>query len=283
MAKRKNPEQLTPEESRKIIGNKLSFGAAEAYKLLRTNLTFSLPDTDGCKIIGVTSALRGEGKSTTSINMAYTIAQTGQKVLLVEGDLRLPTMAKRLRVASKPGLSNLLAGQATEHDAIQPSRLIDNFWVITAGDTPPNPAELLESKQMYSQLKRFTSAFDVIIIDLPPVNVVSDALIVSKMVNGIVLVVRQDYCDKGSLDGAVHQLQFVDAKILGFVLSGSDYQEKSYRHYGHYKKSHYGSYHYGYGSYDGTEPASKKELKAAEKAEKKAKKAADKEAKKASR
>ena len=106
--RRKKRDILTPEESRKTLGDNLSFAAAEAYKLLRTNLDFSLPGVEGCKIIGVTSALKGEGKSTSAVNIAYTMAQTGKNVLLLEMDMRLPTLAKRLRVQAKPGLSNLL-------------------------------------------------------------------------------------------------------------------------------------------------------------------------------
>lgn len=96
-------ENLSLEESRKTLGENLSFAAAEAYKLLRTNLGFSLSDNTGCKVIGVTSAMKGEGKSITSINMAYTMAQSGGRVLLMEADLRLPTVAKRLGLKQKPG------------------------------------------------------------------------------------------------------------------------------------------------------------------------------------
>lgn len=232
--KNKNRDMLTPEETRKTLGDNLTFAAAEAYKLLRTNLNFSIPDSKGCKIIGVTSALRGEGKSTTSVNIAYTMAQAGGKVLLIEADLRLPTLSKRLRVKAKPGLSNLLVGQCNGNDIIQKSGLISNLWVITAGDIPPNPAELLGSDPMAVTLQAMANVFDVIIVDLPPVTAVSDALIVSKLVNGMVIVVRQEYCDRGSVDEVVRQLRFADAKILGFVMTGADTQKKGYKRYGTY-------------------------------------------------
>lgn len=233
MSKRKNNRDLlTPEESRKTLGENLSFGAAEAYKLLRTNLEFSVPEESGCKIIGVTSSMKGEGKSTTSINIAYTMAQAGNKVLLLEADLRLPTLAKRIRVRPKPGLSNLLVGQCSGNDVLQKSGLISGLWVTTAGDIPPNPAELLGSEPMAVTLKTMTEFFDVIIVDLPPITAVSDAAIVSKLVNGMIVVVRQDYCDRGSLDEALRQLRFVDAKILGFVVTGSNLQKKNYKRYG---------------------------------------------------
>lgn len=233
--KTKNLGALTPEEIEQTIGAKLSFGAAEAYKLLRTNLSFSLPDESGCKVIGVTSALRGEGKSTTSINMGYTIAQTGKRVLLIEADMRLPAISKYLRVRSKPGLSNLLVGQCSGTDVLQRSGLMKNLWIINAGDIPPNPAELLGSAQMAESINAMKTCFDVIIVDLPPVTVVSDALIVSKLTHGMVVVVRQSYCDRSSLNDTVRKLQFAETKILGFVMTGSDIQKKAYnKHY--YKK-----------------------------------------------
>lgn len=230
----KKRDVLTPEESQKTIGPNLSFAAAEAYRLLRTNLEFSLPTEKGCRIIGVTSAMKGEGKSTTSINIAYTIAQTGHRVLLIEADLRLPTFAKRLHLHPRPGLTNLIVNQCSGNEALQPSGLHSNLWVITAGDTPPNPAELLSSNLMAITIKTVSELFDVIIVDLPPVTMVADALIVSKLMEGIVVVVRQNYCSRGAVDDAVRQLRFAGARILGFVMTVADTQQKSYKHYGDY-------------------------------------------------
>lgn len=224
----------------KVLGSKLSFGAAEAYKLLRTNLNFSFPNVSGCKVIGVTSSLRGEGKSTTAINLAYTMAQTGDRVLLIEADLRLPTISKRLKVRSTPGLTNLLVGQCSGNEIIQKSNLIEGLWVATAGDIPPNPAELLGSKQMDMTIEAVRSAFDVVIVDLPPVTAVSDALVVSKLLNGLVVVVRQNYCDKGSLNELLRQMSLAGTKIVGLVMTDADTQQKSYRRnskYGYYKHS----------------------------------------------
>ena len=225
-------DRMTPEESRKTLGDNLSFAAAEAYKLLRTNLNFTLPKEEGCRVIGVTSALRGEGKSTTSVNIAYTMAQTGNKVLLIECDLRLPTLAKRIQVDPVPGLTNYLVGQCNANEALQRSNLLPNLWVLTSGDIPPNPTELLSSNKMSSTLNSLTSVFDVIIVDLPPVTAVSDALILSKLVDGMIVVVRQEYCDRSAVNEAIRQLKFVDTKILGFVMTGADTQKKGYKRYG---------------------------------------------------
>ncbi len=223
------------------IGDSLNFGAAEAYKLLRTNINFSLPDVTGCKIIGVTSSLRGEGKSTTAINIAYTMAQTGQRVLLLEADLRLPTVSKRLNVNPTPGLSNLLVEQHSGNDLLQKCDLIDNMRVITAGDIPPNPAELINSDQMEAAMKAMAKTFDVIIVDLPPVSVVSDALIMSRLLSGMIVVVREGMCSRSNLKDTMRQLKFTDCKLLGFVMTHSGSHNKKYSYY---KKGHgsYGSY-----------------------------------------
>ena len=236
-------EDMSPEESRKFIGPNLSFAAAEAYKRLRTNLSFSLADKNGCKIIGITSAMKGEGKSTTSINVAYTFAQTGKKVLLMEGDLRLPNIAKRLNIHSRPGVSNLLAGQCTGNDVLQRSTFLDKVHVITAGDVPPNPAELLGSEQMQQTLEALSQIFDYIIVDLPPITVVSDALVASELVDGMIVVTRQNFCEKKAVSETIRQLRFAGAKVLGFVVTGAEVHRKHYRRY----KKNYDSY---YESYD---------------------------------
>ena len=236
-ASSKRKAELSLEESRKYLGSGLNFASAEAYKLLRTNLGFSLPVDEGqCRVIGVTSSVTGEAKSTTAINLAYTLAQTSKQVLLLEADLRLPTVAKRLKLKQAPGVSNLLVGQCAGNDVLQESGLIPNMWVATAGNVPPNPAELVGSKRMATAIKAFSKVFDVIVVDLPPVNVVTDALLLNEATDGMIHVVRQGYCDKAALEEAVSQQRFAGTKILGFVMTDADTQEKSY-----YKKQ-YGGY-----------------------------------------
>ena len=238
-------------EQAEIYGNKLGFAASEAYKLLRANLTFSLPDETKCQIIGLTSAMRGEGKSTTSVNLSYTLAQSGKKVLLMEGDMRLPTMAKRLKVAIKPGLSNLLAGMVDGNNAVQKSGLLPNLYVLTSGDIPPNPSEMLGSDQMSVVLNALSKVFDYIILDLPPVSVVSDAIVVSKQLDGMIIVARQNYCSKRLLADTIRQLKFVEAKILGVVVTGADADGAGYRYKKYGKYSKYDKYqrYAGYGDY----------------------------------
>lgn len=234
MAKEKKNAQVQA-----ALGRDMSFGAAEAYKRLRTNLDFSMPDLgDSCKVIGITSSQKGEGKSTTAVNLAYTIAQTGKNVLLIECDLRLPTYSKRLRLAPAPGFTNLLVGTADGSQVLQKFNGMSTLRIITAGDIPPNPAELLSSKRMRLAIEAMKQAADVIILDLPPVCEVSDALIVSYLMDGIIVAVRENYCDKRSLEETMRQLRFAEVKVLGFVLTDSRIQHKKYKKgYGYEKKN----------------------------------------------
>ncbi len=230
----------------RTIGDNLGFMHSEAYKMLRTKISLSIPNKGSNesgeklgKVIGVTSSIKGEGKTTSAINIAYTFAQTGNKVLLVEADMRLPTIADRLQLTPDKGLSNLLAGEYKLSDVIQKYTTAKgvNLWVLTAGEAPPSPSELLASDNMKKAISAFEKAFDYVIVDLPPVTVVTDPVVVAPLTDGIVLVVRCDYCDKRSLRDAVEHFEFADSKILGIVMT----DDKSltgdrYKHYNSYYK-----------------------------------------------
>lgn len=233
------------EERENILCGNLSFAGAEAYKRLRTNLLLSFPEKQQCRVLGITSAVRGEGKSITAINLSYTFAQTGKKVLLVEADMRLPNHAKRLGLKEAPGLSNLLVGLATGSEVLQHSQQMENLYVITAGDIPPNPSELLGAERMKECIQAFTENFDFVIIDLPPVGVVTDALTISRQVDGFVFVVRQDYSERELIAHALDQLSIVEARILGFVMNqaASKSGNYTYRRYDKsYRYNRYSSY-----------------------------------------
>lgn len=234
---------LRPDEEKKTFGEGLNFASAEAYRLLRTNLLFALPfsslaDGETCRVVGVTSSLSGEGKSTTTLNLGYVLAESGKKVLIVEGDMRLPTISKRLELGGKEGLSNLLAGLCEAQEMIQLSGIQERLWVMGAGPTPPNPSELLGSEQMKAVLKSIAPGFDFIILDLPPVNEVSDALVASRLTHGIIMVVRRGYATRSSVAEAMRQLSYVDAKVLGFVMTRTEGQG------GKYKSAYKGKYGY---------------------------------------
>ena len=222
-----------------LIGGGMSFAATEAYKLLRTKLQFSFADERSCHVIGLSSALSGEGKSLTAVNLAYTLSQLDKRVILIDCDMRRPTLADKLNIARKPGLSSFLSGQADIDGLVQFCGIKDDeqaFHVIAAGPNPPNPVELLSSARMSKVLKGLRHAYDYVILDLPPIGEVTDALAVVKEVDGMLLVVRQNYCNRVVLSDAVRQFSFVDAKILGVVLNctndhGTKYGKSYYKRY----------------------------------------------------
>lgn len=241
----KRTAAVVKNERAHMIGANMNFAASEAYKLLRTNLTFSFSDSDNCRIIGMTSSFSGEGKSLTSINLAYTLAETGKKVLLIEGDMRLPTMAGRLGLQPSPGLSNLIVGMSGIRDVLQVYKVQEegkntvSFHVLVSGAIPPNPSELLGSKRMSTFLKSLRAAYDYVILDLPPVTVVTDAVLASKLVDGMVVVVRNNRAVRGALAETIRQLRLVDARILGFVFNGATESGGSYYKGKKYYKQNY--------------------------------------------
>ena len=224
-----------------LVGGGINFAAAEAYKLLRTKLQFSFVDEGGCRIVGVCSAMSGEGKSLSAINLAYTTSQTGKRVLLIECDMRRPSLAEKLPVQKMPGLSDFLTGQINGEKLIQRCGIKGDeyaFHVISSGRMPPNPMELLGSAKMEKVLVQLRESYDYIILDLPPVGEVGDALVAAKLTDGMLIVVRQDCCDRIALNKAVRQLELVDAKILGVVFKctvdskdGYSYRNRDYKKY----------------------------------------------------
>ncbi|MBR7178975.1 MAG: polysaccharide biosynthesis tyrosine autokinase [Oscillospiraceae bacterium] len=238
-----------------LIGGNVSFVASEAYKRLRTKLQFSFADDSNCRVIGLSSALSGEGKSLTSINLAYTLAQLNKRVILLDCDMRRPTLAEKMSLNKKPGLSEYLTGQHGFKDVIQ--RYEENeetfaFHVISAGENPPNPMEMLSSLRMERLLGSLREAYDYVILDLPPMTEVTDAMAVAPKVDGMLLVVRQNYCDRIVLKDTAQQFAFIDAKILGIVFNcTSEYSGKycGKVYYTPYYKRYYRRYSRDYGYY----------------------------------
>lgn len=226
----------------RLYGEKLSFAATEAYKLLRTNLFFCLPEEEerACPVVGITSSIQGEGKSTTAINLAYMLAESGKKVCLIEGDMRAPTFKSRLKLQNTGGLSHVLAGMKSNSQEILGSALYPNLKVLPAGEMPPNPAELLGSARMTKLVELLKGLYNYIIIDLPPITVVADALAVSGVLDGMVVVVEEGICTKRELSDAMQRLDVIHDKILGFVVTHAESAK------GRYGKKKYG-YGYGYG------------------------------------
>jgi len=227
-------------ESKKTLHKNLEFTATEQYKLIRANLDFTLPENEKCPIIGITSSMRGEGKSTTAVNLSYVLAEKGSKVLLVDGDLRIPSVAKKMDIESTPGLTDFIREKDTSISLFQ-STLLKNWFILPSGNIPPNPSELLGSSRMETVLNKLKESFDYIIIDLPPVNIVSDAISISSLITGMIVVIREDYTEKKELERCFRQLKLSNVNVLGCVLNEAKNDGASY---GKYKKGKYKYYRY---------------------------------------
>ena len=189
----------------------------ESYKTIRTNLLYALAGAEK-KVIAISSPTPSEGKSTTSSNLAVTIAQTGNTVLLIDADLRKPTLHKLFRVTNDDGLSKVLSKQSQLADVIKKD-VKPNLSLITSGPIPPNPSELL-SMPIYEQtIEELSSQYDYVIIDTPPVNIVSDCQLIVRAVQGIVFVVRYKVSQYKELELAAENIRNIDGNILGVVIN----------------------------------------------------------------
>ncbi|MBQ6851848.1 MAG: CpsD/CapB family tyrosine-protein kinase [Oscillospiraceae bacterium] len=203
---------------RNILNKNSSFFVRESYKSLRTNIRF-FQAVEGCRKFCITSSQAGEGKSITLLNLAITFAESGQKVLLIDADLRRPSQARLLIEQASPGLSNVLAGHCTEEDAIRPSTY-PNLDMLYSGEIPPNPSELLGSPRMKTMIDRLSEKYDYILIDTPPVGFVSDACLVAKTLDGMIFLVRQNRAEKELLSRCLQQVKNAGVRLMGFVLNG---------------------------------------------------------------
>jgi len=210
----------------------------EAFRVLRTNMQFVNVDKDS-KVFVVTSSVPEEGKTTTSTNLAITLAQAGQRVLLVEGDLRRPKIADNLRLESAVGLTTVLLGRLSLAEAIQ-THSVPNLSVLTSGTIPPNPSELLQSEAMRDLLAQLREQFDVVLIDAPPLLPVTDAALLTSQSDGALVVVRHGKTTKDQLHHAIDRLGAVDAHAVGVVLNMVPPRRSSDSYYGY-------GYGYGYG------------------------------------
>ncbi len=241
-----DPSKSYVNQRRHILGKNSNFYVQEAYKTLRTNIRFYLSG-EGCKKFAITSGLAGEGKSITILNLAISFAETGKKVLLIDGDLRRPTMARLLIEKASPGLSNVLAGLCTEDEAIR-KEVYPNLDVIFSGEIPPNPSELLGGVRMQKLMDRMSKSYDYIMIDMPPVAIVADVCVMADMLDGVLFLVRTDRTEKEAVSRGLKQLEISGVKLMGFVLNGGSkerggYYGKKYRYKHKYK---YGYYRYTY-------------------------------------
>src|SRR5262245_2776533 len=213
----------------------------EAFRSLRTSLISKFPDS-GTKILAVTSAQPLEGKTTTACNIAMALAYGGSRVLLVDADMRRPGLHRPLRLTNERGLSQVLIGQARVRDVIQ--RTVDpNLLAITAGNTPPNPSELLASERMKTLISNLSHGpFDWIVIDTPPVLAVTDAVILAPLVSGVTFVVGAEMTPRRLAERALETIMAAPPKSAAVVLNKVDFARNKYyysRYYGHQYKNYY--------------------------------------------
>ena len=199
---------------------------SEQFRTIRTNINFSLPDTE-LQTILFTSSSTGEGKSTTAANVAIVFAQEGKKVLLIDADMRKPTMHFTFQTTNSPGLSNILTKQWSLEDVRRKTEFT-GLDLVTCGPLPPNPAELLSSKSMDALLKEGKKEYDIIILDAPPVLLVADSQILSNKCDGTILVVSSGKTEKRSIVKAKEALQTSKACIIGAVLNNFKLEKNHY-------------------------------------------------------
>ena len=219
-----------------LVDKDVPFNVAESYKSIRTNIMFSLGTSDK-KIIAVSSPNPSDGKSTASANIAIAFAQTDSKVLLIDADMRKPVQHKTFKLSNTKGLSTLIVNMSTPEESIKQS-VVENLDVLTSGPMPPNPSELLSSEQFAKLMKKLAKEYDYIIIDTPPVNVVSDAMVMTNLVSGVVLVVKHKVTTYGDISEALKQFEFAGANMLGFVLNDIQGNRRGYYYNYKYKYSY---------------------------------------------
>lgn len=224
-----------------LLSQEVPHEFGEAFRALRTSLVFS-SGSEGTRVIALTSAQPLEGKTTTACNMAIALAYGGSRVLLIDADMRRPSVSRTLGIENTIGLSHLLTGQATARQTIRRTN-VQNLWVMTAGMTPPNPSELLASDRMKTLISNVQSGpFDWVLIDTPPVLAVTDAVIIAPWVSGVVFIIGSEMTQRRLAERAIETLNTSRPHILGAVLNRVDIIRNKYyysRYYGYKYKNYY--------------------------------------------
>ncbi len=229
-----------------LITDSAPFEYVESYKALRTNFNFVSANGKNKKIV-VTSTLRDEGKSSLSVNLALSLAQAGSKVLLIDADLRNPTVHRYLSLkrANNFGMSTLLSGNVTVGECLLKTQY--GLDVICGGAMPPNPTELIASDAMRDLLNVATELYDYIICDAPPVGVITDAAALSPLCDGVLYTIRYKFASRNQVRGALKNLKAVDAKILGIIMTQYDISQNTKKRYSYHNYGYRYGYGYGYG------------------------------------
>lgn len=220
------------------IRKKVTFSIVESYKNIRTNITAMMAKNNS-KIVAISSPNAAEGKSTTALNIAITVSQLEKKVLIIDADTHRPTIHKKLKIENNFGLLNVILDKSGLDKALYHHN--DYLDVLTCGANSTKPSELLNSEKFSELLNHLRDQYDFIIVDTPPINPVSDALVVAQKVDAVVLIVRAYNTTHDAFKKSLKSLNVLDIKVDGVIVNGSDPRPKGYY------KSKYSYYKYGYG------------------------------------
>lgn len=213
-----------------VVVNKPSAVVSEQFRTIRTNIQFSMVDTS-LKTLSITSAGPSSGKSVVSANLAATFANEDKKVLLVDADLRKPTLHKTFKVRNNDGLTTLLTNKDSSLGDVIYRTHTDGLYILTSGAIPPNPAELLSSKRMLELIDDMKGFFDLVIFDLPPVLAVTDAQVISSKTDGAIFVVPKGLVNKDQVIQSRDLLDKVNANVLGAILNRVEKSDDNYYYY----------------------------------------------------
>jgi capsular exopolysaccharide synthesis family protein len=234
------PALFGQDAKKPLISKAVAPGFIESFGTVRTNVLFSSVH-EGTRSIAVTSTGPGEGKTVVAGNLAIALAQSGLRVLLVDGDMRKPRVHETFGVPAQPGLSNVLVGTAKASHAVRGSG-VPGLWLLPAGLLPPKPAELLGSKRFRDLLASFALDFDWVVVDTPPVLAVTDSSVIAHLVTGVVFVVGAEMTSRHAAQRALEQLERAHAKFIGAVLNRVDLKHNAY-YYSQYYRHQYSSYY----------------------------------------
>lgn len=244
--KKSGANSIHATDSTKLLTAASTFAVKEAYNSIRTNLLFT-QQGEKCPIFVVTSPTANNGKTINSANLAINFAQMGKKTLVIDADMRNPSLHKLFSLSSRNGLSEILAG-LTDNITVTKTD-IENLSVLTSGKIPPNPTELLSSPRMDKLLDFVKEHYDCVFIDTPPVNIVTDATVFSQKATGYVIIVKTDTTNVPELKTTVSTLQGINANILGFILNDANSEKKKYySYYRKYSRNYSYNYKYSYGN-----------------------------------
>lgn len=245
-SKKSGSNSIHTTDSTKLLTASSTFAVKEAYNSIRTNLLFT-QQGEKCPIFVITSPTANNGKTINSANLAINFAQMGKKTLVIDADMRNPSLHKLFSLSSRNGLSEILAG-LTDNITVTKTD-IENLSVLTSGKIPPNPTELLSSPRMDKLLDFVKEHYDCVFIDTPPINIVTDATVFAQKATGYILIVKTDTTNIPELKTTVSTLQGINASILGFILNDANSEKKKYySYYRKYSRSYSYNYKYAYGN-----------------------------------